>query len=358
MIRKNLFLIVVCVTLMVLVLVYVRSASHMFSTTGSGSIPSLDPQKNYDDIINYWKTRMHEVGAERAYNEFKGEYANTDFAHQHLAAHIYGELLYREMGLDGLSICDASFAFGCYHSFFTSAIATEGESIIPQLDDICRKKFGVLGTGCQHGLGHGALEYAGHAYMQDALDMCRRTQQVNPLFGCTSGVFMEYYTPIMVSKSDAQSTITTFDKKNPYGVCQNLQDKDFRLSCYYELGHWWGNSAITYSAMGIYCASLQGAEQEVCFQGVADTITVAARYDVDQSVSQCRTMPEKGVAACLSGVAWTLFAEPKVRARARSACDSLSDQDKRQCLARTNIMCNLIKDVFIKESCYRDSPIP
>lgn len=319
---------------------------------------SLDQEATGKTDANYWKNRIQEIGADQAYFELKAAYAAEDFGVQHLAAHIFGEILYEEKGLGGLQVCDGSFAFGCYHSFFGFAVAKEGIETIAKLDELCIRKFGIFGTGCQHGLGHGVLEYIGHDRIRDALEICKRTQQVNPLFGCTSGVFMEYYTPIVLFEFDAKIAVKPFEVSNPYGVCGKLGDAGFRLSCYYELGHWWQRHDFGYAAMGQYCAALYGDEREVCFQGIADAITVAVAYDVSQSVLGCQAMPNsEGIISCRSGIAWTLFAEPKMREKAGSACNGLFVEQQKQCLSQANLICNRLENFSIKEQCYKDNRI-
>ena len=72
-----------------------------------------------------WEHAIKEVGAEEAYKRFI-ESASKDRVSAHQQAHAFGEALYNQLGIDGLKVCDSSFEFGCYHSFFGTAVEKEG----------------------------------------------------------------------------------------------------------------------------------------------------------------------------------------------------------------------------------------
>lgn len=73
-----------------------------------------------------FKSLIDAAGPQKAYDEFKAVYQNDPFEIQHNAAHVMGRALYEKAGLDGFSICDATFAFGCYHAFLGLAIHEKG----------------------------------------------------------------------------------------------------------------------------------------------------------------------------------------------------------------------------------------
>src|SRR3989338_2641211 len=197
------------------------TAAFFFSEKSSFKVSSKEISSlrlttfNSSDIHKAWSARIDSIGTARAYGEFKEAYEAQDSKFQHLAAHVMGSLLYEKEGLAGLGICDATFAFGCYHSFFGSAVSKEGIGAIKDFDRICMEKFGPWGTGCPHGIGHGILEYMGHEKLDEALAACAHTTQKHPLLGCTSGVFMEYNFPVLIGKEEASSQVRKWNPDSP-----------------------------------------------------------------------------------------------------------------------------------------------
>src|SRR5690606_16267651 len=117
--------------------------------------PNPAPGLQMKDLLvnrQRWENLIDEQGAEEAYAIFVEEgNALSSIYNQHANAHIMGELLFDKLGIKGVTICDKSFSFGCYHSFFAKAIAKEGTQIITQLDKICSQTYGDKALGCSHG---------------------------------------------------------------------------------------------------------------------------------------------------------------------------------------------------------------
>src|SRR3989344_4146744 len=81
-----------------------------------------------------WQKRLNEVSPDTAYHEFKIEYHYKTPEIQHKAAHLFGGVLYQKAGIEGITVCDPQYAFGCYHSFFSKAIIDKGINVLIQLD--------------------------------------------------------------------------------------------------------------------------------------------------------------------------------------------------------------------------------
>lgn len=281
------------------------------------------------------KTRIDQIGAERAYGEFQEAYAQSSFAEQHLAAHLMGELLYEKLGLPGLSVCDSSFSFGCYHSFSGRAIAAGGLEIVRQLYQVCLKNFGPLGTGCQHGLGHGILEHLGHGRLGDALETCRLAPQVHPLLGCTSGVFMEYNFPTIVTRETSFTRRREPEPQNPESPCDTMVEERFRQSCYFELGQWWFEVfSRDYREIGRLCREIAaGLERKSCFLGLGYIAAPSNGYAVATTIERCRLMPDReSELLCRAGAAWSFFVMPEQRSLAERLCAGLKPDEKVHCL--------------------------
>ncbi|MBI3420891.1 MAG: hypothetical protein HY006_02405 [Candidatus Sungbacteria bacterium] len=285
-----------------------------------------------------WKQRIHDAGAAGAYENFKAEFQGFDFGMQHIAAHLFGELLYENKGIGNIAVCDSAFSFGCYHSFFGRAISERGTGALPDLYRACVEKFGPLGTGCQHGLGHGLLEYLGHDRLEETLAACGDSApQVSPFLGCTSGVFMEYNLPIIISAVSATPSRRSFDEKNPYAPCPSIPEK-FRLSCYYETPAWW-QQEISFDTMGVLCSKVRGqAEREACFKGIGSTAAPSNQYDVSVTIDTCKRMPGvEGQLFCRAGASWGFYVLPEKRSQADQLCGGLPEKDRLRCVKEARL---------------------
>lgn len=251
----------------------------------------------------YWRQEIEYRGPAYAYQEFQKRNLEAPKRRQHFAAHVMGTILYEKLGLSGIVVCDDAFAFGCYHGFSSYAIAERGERAIDQLTEICISEFGPI-SGCQHGIGHGILEYAGYDDLPGALRMCESlVYQPTPLIGCTSGVFMEYFTPLS-GGSPVQLEHYRFDPQAPYVPCPNVADR-FKRSCYFELGQ-----ALRQTEGSDYfsvCGKLSGKERQACFLGVGtDLARIPDPHDV---LTRCRTLSPEDELYCRAGAAWGYASE-------------------------------------------------
>src|SRR5688572_19501796 len=187
-----------------------------------------------EQMVKYINTK----GAARTYKDIQAIMGTSLPSKQHRVAHIFGELLYKKEGLQGIVVCDSNFAFGCYHSFFGSAIAQNGESIVKELDLACVEAHGPMGLGCPHGIGHGLGEYFGSAQVDKQLNICATLTWKGRYMGCQSGVFMEYNTPVMSDEKIIAPVVRPFNATSPYGICLTVPAQ-FQPACFLELGAWW-----------------------------------------------------------------------------------------------------------------------
>lgn len=290
---------------------------------------SFSLTKNRGLISGDLSRRIGEIGAEKAYQEFKKKYADKAFGVQHQAAHDAGRTLYDKVGTSGFSICDSSFAFGCYHALLGRAIADRGVGIIPDLASACRLRYGSNDTGCKHGIGHGIMEFLGRKKLLQALELCKETGQTHPLFGCTSGVFMEYNNATIFRGGQAYPDIRPVNFKNLHEPCDSLISEDFRSSCYFEIGLWWktvlGND---YSRVGNLCVEVDGSkERESCFRGWGTVVAENIDYNPSRAREVCNFIKDKfGAANCIAGAAMRFNSDGKHMDEGRELCEII-DKD-------------------------------
>jgi len=302
-------------------------------SNGKSAVSDRVESKEYRD---FWVDRFNAVGATRAYDEFKNINETLPIGTQHLASHVIGGVLYQQEGLEGIVVCDAHFGFGCFHGFFGIALASEGISSIQKLDAACVSRYGPLGTGCMHGIGHGILEYYGYDRINEALLACEDTTQLVSILGCTSGVFMEYNTPLSEMENGGLVTLPrVFDDKNSYGPCDRVGNQ-YKESCYFELGAWWalsmGSAPDDWNKMEQLCTALEENNFSYCVFGVGYALASMNSYDIENSTQVCDGMNELSRIYCRAGAHWALYANPKSRDSASALCDLFDGQSKSMCL--------------------------
>ncbi len=282
----------------------------------------------------YWKEKIKQMGTQKAYDLFKIENGQTTPQRQHLYTHIFGELLYEADGIKGIVVCDSTFFFGCYHSFFGRAISQGNDKIVKDLNEECIKKHGPLGTGCQHGIGHGLMEYFGSSRLDKALEACLKIQNLTYL-GCSSGVFMEFNSPTIIGDEKVLMQRRDFDKNNPFYPCETI--KQYKKSCYFELGQWLSkNPALDLRGRGSLCQTIKNEDDRYsCFMGIGNTIGPDANYARGESIANCKKMPNaEGQTLCLAGLAWSFYANPDTRNDYQTICADLEADKKQVCLER------------------------
>ncbi len=287
----------------------------------------------------YWTQEIKKKGAKEAFAEFVQANTKAPEDRQHFAAHVMGGLLGEMFGADGIAACGSQFSFGCYHGLFSTVIARGGPGLISDLDRACVKAYGTLGTGCQHGIGHGILEYTGYENLNDALALCTSTTQLVPLLGCTSGVFMEYNEPLGGDPSALVRSTRAFDADTPYKPCTSVPG-EFQASCYYELGGWLYNALTAdYPHIDRVCGALSGSDRKNCYRGVGSLIPPMEGYDdVAGALAHCAGFSTAtATLSCRAGVSWALYQVPEYRARAAEACAYPDAESTKACSALADL---------------------
>jgi len=262
--------------------------------------------KKYD---GNWQNAIEVLGGSEAHQLFKQINNKLDVNTQHDMAHDFGRALFEVEGIAGTATCDADYGFGCYHEFFLSAVANEGLDVIYDLDQACIDKNGFGGQGCQHGIGHGLLQYFGHSRINEALNTCAQLQWQEPLFGCQSGVFMEYNFPTPIEGVTEQDAGNKFSEDDPYHPCDSVPVR-FKFSCLYTLPTWWTMSVdLDVDKMGELCEAVPGQRySDICYKGLARALVQLTSFDMDQSLEYCGQMPEgRGQVICKAGLAWSFW---------------------------------------------------
>lgn len=317
----------------------VISAAVILILCASGFLFASSFQKNSSAGNNTPETavwsKKFASDAGKAYDEFKRTYFGSPFATQHKAAHIIGGLLYESQGLLGISLCDESFAFGCYHGFFGRVIADNGVDVVADLAKKCREQFGAQSTGCEHGIGHGIMEYTGRAKLLEGLKLCKETKQAHELYGCTSGLFMEYNSAMVFRDGVTYTEERPIDMENPLAPCDSLVPTPYRTSCYFEIGLWWkGQLGAEFETIGNLCTKAETqVERDACYRGWGTVVAESVDHNAIEAKKVCDLIHNSpGAHMCALGVASRFFPAGYPQA-GQEICAGLSGPLARECLS-------------------------
>ncbi len=273
------------------------------------------------------------------YDQLKAKYASSPFSYSHLAVHLFGEKLYERAGIDGVTVCDSDFGYACFHGFFSRAISENGPSIVKELDATCMKRFGKNNEKlwpCRHGLGHGLVEYMGHdrSKLTAALDACPKNGNTSDynLFGCPTGVIMEYNAPIVINenKTSAYSSLRSLDN-DPNEPCVSIPEK-YRDACFRQMPQLW-ERYFDYIKMGTLCNSEPALPySKSCFRGIGTIVGSASNYDPKLTIARCEKMPTRdGIVFCKQAASASILSQTGNRANANTICNGLSVKEKERC---------------------------
>lgn len=247
-----------------------------------------DPSASYQDKLAYWKTRIHTVGGQRAYEELA--LSQKGFVHgmQHNETHIFASALYSEEGIKGVAVCDGRFEYACFHQLIAEALSDLGTGSLNEIIEACKG-----GPGCKHSIGHGVLGLLGYSFgdLQKAVSICATLQSDTYVQGCYGGIFMEYNMRTLMG--DARR-VRTFGK-DWFDPCDQMPMSAQRV-CYFWQPTWWrselqsADQSLSPSAlgrMGKKCSTVTDKELSMaCFEGIGVSALNAGRSTND-GVSAC-----------------------------------------------------------------------
>ena len=244
------------------------SGVFIFSSTAG------DSQKTYSTV---WDDRIQHIGPETAYSELIEQSGAYSKGALHEMAHEFGGALYRNVGLEGILVCDTQFDYGCYHEFLGKAIADQGVGILRELNEQCQSLLSEPGF-CQHGIGHGIQAHVGYekSDLKEALRLCSALPGNDPIGGCIGGVFMEYNFRTMLAEESTLREDTSLSSP-----CQDLQGAQ-QDACLFWQPQWWhgslgyGKDESTFATLGEHCRAvhnqLQDTSLDTCLRGIGNIL--------------------------------------------------------------------------------------
>ncbi len=196
---------------------------------------------NFRQLSNFFGNLAKQKGGAYAYEALAQATAKSYLAHgvdTHLLGHIVGDILFKQMGIEGIKYCTSDLRNACSHSIVVGLLLQDGEGALIKAVSVCRDAPGGSGayTMCVHGLGHGVLAYVDYD-MKRAVKMCEKTA---PVIGvgveyvqCVGGVTMEMMAGINDRDAWLLQAPNYLKKDDPLSPCNmSFMSEQVRPICY------------------------------------------------------------------------------------------------------------------------------
>lgn len=278
------------------------------------------------------------------YARLKEAVAPYNLGIQHLAAHIFGDVLFLFEGKEGIAVCDSAFAFGCFNSLFGRVVAEAGVGVIPELEEFCHDEYGLEGPACIHGIGHGLAEYFGPTHIKEQLELCKGLSWKGLFFGCSEGVFMEYHVPSIVIVGGETGRVMPPVPDNLYDPCPSVPGL-YEEQCYLVLGGWWwGELGKTEVEMDALCRAIPDEKnRQYCVLGIGKGLAPIFGYDVARLKESCDKLADSADrSVCRAGAALAFVDDPRLDATRGELCEDLVEK-KELCIEKSDIATLLIE---------------
>lgn len=196
----------------------------------------LSTKKSFSELADFFVDVAKKEGGEYAFDLL---IQNNDIAGQdtHLLGHFIGDVLYKQKGIDAISICTPDLGYACAHSTVIGALLEKGPEVFNEIHEVCNKVEGPNAYNmCFHGFGHGVLAYVQYE-LPDAIKLCQKLgtkEHYNQeAVECLGGVIMEMrggiHDPIVWQENGTKY----LSKDNPLKMCQSdVMPADFKVMCY------------------------------------------------------------------------------------------------------------------------------
>lgn len=224
----------------------------------------------------------------------------------HAVDHFFGDILYHQYGLNGITYCQSRYTFGCQHSHIFSEVAAKGEVGVEAVVNLCQTLTADQNNACRHALGHTLLELSGDDQLFTVLSRCGEIDQAIRPHGCVGGALMQYFFPGLYAVTSDTKQRRNFDPDHPFDVCLDSPD-DFQPVCVYSLVEWWSQVLNRdYQTISGYCAALQDVNlQKSCFAAMGSDLAYTSAYSLGEVSSACGLIDNSSQQSwCRAGAGW------------------------------------------------------
>lgn len=228
--------------LVILILINIVLAVTLLRGSTSNNFKELGDIENrnadFAEVSKFFVELAKEKGARYSFQALKVAKLGNNID-LHLLGHSVGDILYKQEGVNGITICDNDFRNACSHAVVIGIFNDKGEAALKEVSDVCRKAPGGTGayTMCFHGLGHGILAYEGYD-MEKASVICQKTgtreYNYTESSQCISGMVMEIIGGGFHDRQIWESQrVKYLNKDKPLALCESdFIPKDSKFLCY------------------------------------------------------------------------------------------------------------------------------
>jgi hypothetical protein len=325
---------------------YIAALILAIAFLGTMGMRSLRPATREADAVSQWRKAIAHDGASAAYQEFVRSVADQLPPQQHMHAHEFGDALYDEIGISGVAVCDEQFEQGCMHELVGRAVVDHGLSVLDELHDECNKALAPHSYYCQHAVGHALMTYFGptDAGLATSLGYCVKNKADDPLHGCFTGAFMEYFERNVTTGEDNPRPV---EEGNYLSVCPSLSEQNSAWLCYFSLPRWWRQLLVHAGQTELdaipqllaHCEAVDDpALRDACYAGVGEAVPRAASYDVQLAIKTCDEIAksEHVRAICRAQAANDFLLVGYSPEQAGRLCTGLAGQSLAYCSAYAN----------------------
>lgn len=323
---------------MVVEVVSEKDYSQKTKDAGNTEVVSVSEFRNLDygkqmDIV---KSLANEDPA-RAWNYLKeGFIVNGEvLGNAHEFAHIIGNKSYEKFGIEGVKVCDDTFAFGCFHGVTEAMLLKEGLGSVRSVELECLRLFppekSQNYTGCIHGSGHGLYSWEKGNLKRALLD-CDIISQPYRQY-CYDGVFME-------NSNFPESKI--FDQKNPWKFCTDLDMRYHRNCARYQSHIFLNMPEMNKNLQSVGGNCQKGPStllKETCYESLGYYVAQTNLGKVETIWNSCKMMPTPdGVAICIIGASKENIFQQYAGFEKSSTelCRKLDEPRKSECINNIN----------------------
>ncbi|MEJ0021799.1 MAG: hypothetical protein WDN47_04470 [Candidatus Doudnabacteria bacterium] len=293
-------------------------------------LPPIDQFRNlnYQDQLDLIK-RAAEADPVKTWTYVKSAFLinGQQAENAHEFAHLVGNGMYSKYGLDGITNCDETFGFGCFHGVSQELLEQKGVSVVKEIQSRCIQIFPPDKTqnynGCIHGMGHGLLTWE-HFQVGKALLDCDNLDQLYQNY-CYDGVFMEHASDLAQNE---------FDPAHSWQFCSALADKYHYNCARYQSQVFLTRFGIDIPKIGAYCAQAPDEiSSSTCSESLGYYITDMNLGKLPQILRSCSQIKGDGSYHCIIGASREVAFQTYVgwQETAEALCESLPANWKNQC---------------------------
>lgn len=310
--------------LLVILALYFANPSQKSAVSSKSPTASLPQNLNIESLAEFAKQN----GVSFAYLQLKEKFPGND-ASAHDFAHVIGIIAFETQDMQGLSVCDTAYNYGCYHGFIEAFFAKNDVAKVTQIEASCNLLGPIHAPSCLHGIGHGVLVNRSYNVDQALADCSQHLQQTSQIY-CFDGVFMENITGSMLA-ANRRVAVTEQNIDEP---CNNV-DYIYQNQCWRNQVTVWHSFFQNTKKVGAKCLAIDKEFQTTCLESIGLSIAMNSPQEAKIIVNLCTFLPRDQISQdCLTGVMREIMFEGRPPNLAQSLCNYFKNQQ--ECLALFN----------------------